>query len=298
MKEARPTRENSRLTLKAPAKINLFLKVLQRRPDGYHEIESALQKVTLFDTLYLARQEESIAVSCPGGRVPDGEENLVYKAAGHFFAASGIKQGIRIVLEKKIPVAAGLGGGSSDAAAVLHGLNRLFGAGLGLEQLKDIGLQLGADVPFFVENCSGAIATSIGECLQEFAAITAYWIVLVNPGFAVSTKWVYENFPLTSYANPYILARDRDMPVNIAHALPGLIAELGNDLEEVTIKHYPEIGAIKKDLKRAGAVAALMSGSGPTVFGLFTEKKDAQKSYLQYQKAYGDSVFLVRPYIP
>ena len=281
------------LTLKAPAKINLFLKVLKRRSDGYHEIQSLMQKIRLFDHLHLSRQGESISLACPGSSVPEDRGNLVYKAAQLFFSATGIAPGVQIVLEKNIPVAAGLGGGSSDAAAVLHGLNRLLGGGLDSERLNDIGLQLGADVPFFLEECSGAIATGIGECLQKVQPLRDYWILLVNPGFAVSTRWVYENFPLTSSANPYILARGRIMAGD-----PALFEELGNDLETVTISRYPEIGDIKKELKKAGALAALMSGSGPTVFGLFSGKEEAQRAFVQFAEEYGVSVFIVRPYIP
>jgi 4-diphosphocytidyl-2-C-methyl-D-erythritol kinase len=162
----------------------------------------------------------------------------------------------------------------------------------------DIGLQLGADVPFFLQDCSGAVATGIGECIQKVKSIRDYWILLVNPGFEVSTKWAYENFPLTSSANPYILARGRKMDRNFQILPPGLFEELGNDLEVVTINRYPEIGDIKKELKKAGAVTALMSGSGPTVFGLFSGKEQAQRSFEQFAKEYGDNVFLVRPYIP
>jgi 4-diphosphocytidyl-2-C-methyl-D-erythritol kinase len=205
---------------------------------------------------------------------------------------------VHIILEKKIPVAAGLGGGSSDAAAALLGLNRLFDAGLELEQLVDIGLDLGADIPFFLQDCSGAVATGIGECLQKVPLMGNYWILLVNPGFTVSTKWAYENFPLTSCANPYILARGRKMSRDFHLVHPGLFEELGNDLEAVTINRYPEIGDIKKELKKAGAVTALMSGSGPTVFGLFSGKEEAQRGFVRFAKEYGANVFLVRPYIP
>ncbi len=298
MKQTSQTDKSQSLTLKAPAKINLFLKILNRRSDGYHEIESLMQKITLFDLLHLSRQGDSVSLSCNGRPVPENRENLVYRAARAFFSATGITPGVQIILEKKIPVAAGLGGGSSDAAAVLYGLNRLLSADLGLESLMDIGLQLGADVPFFLQDCSGAVATGIGECIRKVKSIRDYWILLVNPGFEVSTKWAYENFPLTSSANPYILARGREMDRNLNTVPPGLFEELGNDLEVVTINRYPEIGDIKKELKKAGAVTALMSGSGPTVFGLFSGKKQAQRSFEQFAKEYGDNVFLVRPYIP
>ena len=285
--------KNLSLTLKAPAKINLFLKVLKRRSDGYHEIESLMQKISLFDILHLSRQEESITLACPGSKVPEDRENLVFKAARLFFSTTGITTGVKIVLEKNIPVAAGLGGGSSDAAAALLGLNRLLGSGLDLQCLKEIGLKLGADIPFFIQGYSSAVATGIGQYLKEVQPIQDYRILLVNPGFAVSTRWVYENFPLTSSVNPYILARGRKMAWD-----PGLFEELGNDLEAVTINRYPEIGNIKKELKKAGAAAALMSGSGPTVFGLFAGVEKAQHAFEQFAKKYGDNVFLVRPYIP
>jgi 4-diphosphocytidyl-2-C-methyl-D-erythritol kinase len=286
------------LSLKAPAKINLFLKILNRRSDGYHEIESLMQKIALFDMLHLSRKGEGIFLSCPGSKVPEDRENLVYRAADAFFSATRIAPGVHIVLEKNIPVAAGLGGGSSDAAAVLVGLNKLLAADLETECLMDIGLKLGADVPFFLEDCSVALATGIGECLQKVDPIREYWILLVNPGFAVSTKWVYEKFPLTSYSNPYILARGQLMDGESHTISPGLFEELGNDLEAVTVKRYPEIGNIKNELKKAGAIAALMSGSGPTVFGLFSGKEEAQRSFVRFVEKYGDNVFLVRPYIP
>jgi len=298
VKQTSQTVKSKSLSLKAPAKINLFLKILNRRSDGYHEIESLMQKIALFDMLHLSRKGEGIFLSCPGSKVPEDRENLVYRAADAFFSATRIAPGVHIVLEKNIPVAAGLGGGSSDAAAVLVGLNRLLAADLEPEYLLDIGLHLGADVPFFLQACSGAVATGIGECLQKVQPIRDYWILLVNPGFAVSTKWAYENFPLTSYSNPYILARGQLMDGEAYIISPGLFEELGNDLETVTISRYPEIANIKKKLKKAGAVAALMSGSGPTVFGLFSGKEEAQSSFMQFANEYGDNVFLVRPYIP
>jgi len=288
----------SSLTLKAPAKINLFLKVLNRRPDGYHEIESLMQKIKLFDILHLSRQGEQISLSCPGNTLPEDRENLAYRAAHAFFSATGIKPGIKIILEKNIPVAAGLGGGSSDAAAVITGLNTLLNANLGREQLIDIARPLGADVPFFVQDCSAAMATGIGDCIQQVLPMRGLSIVLVNPGFGVSTKWVYENFPLTSNSNTYILARDQKTTKDFHAAAPSLYEELGNDLEVVTINRFPEIGDLKKELKKGGAVTSLMSGSGPTVFGLFVSEEDAQRSIMQLSKKFGKNVFLARPYIP
>jgi 4-diphosphocytidyl-2-C-methyl-D-erythritol kinase len=296
--QAEITSDSSSLTVKAPAKINLFLKVLNRRSDGYHDIESAMLKIALFDRLHFSRQGKNISLTCPGSKVPTGPENLVYRAAEAFFSATGKTPGIRIVLEKNIPVAAGLGGGSSDAAATLNGLNRFLGADLKLNQLLDIGLGLGADVPFFVHHYSSALATGIGECLQEIEPLSDSWIVLVNPGFPLSTKWAYENFPLTSKSNQYIFARVQNGSGNSQVVSPGMIEELGNDLETVSVSRYPEIEDIKKELKKNGAAAALMSGSGPTVFGLFHNKDKAQNSFELFVRQYGSNVFLVKPYIP
>ena len=298
MKEGNQNENTSSLTLKAPAKINLFLKILSRRSDGYHEIESLMQKIELFDFLQLKMQGEGIALSCPGTTLPEDKGNLVYRAAEAFFAATGIRAGIKIVLKKNIPIAAGLGGGSSDAATVVMGLNKLLNAGLDREELQDIARPLGADVPFFVEDYSAALATGIGDCLQQIDPLQVNSIVLVNPGFEVSTKWVYENFPLTSNSNPYILARGQKSALNFQDAAPGLFEELGNDLEVVTINRYTEIEHIKKELKQAGAAVSLMSGSGPTVFGLFLSKEGAERSFVQLSNKYKGDVFLTRPYIP
>ena len=298
MKEVTQIDKTSSLTLKAPAKINLFLKVLSRRPDGYHEIESQMQKIDLFDILHLSRQGESISLSCPGTTLPEDKGNLVYRAAQAFFSAAELKAGVKIILEKNIPIAAGLGGGSSDAAAVVVGLNILFKTSLSRERLIDIAGPLGADVPFFVQESSAAVATGIGDCIQQVEPIKGFSIVLVNPGFEVSTKWVYENFPLTSSSNPYILARGQNVSEKNHDAAPDIYEELGNDLEVVTINHYSEIGNIKKELKKAGAVTSLMSGSGPTVFGLFLSEEGARRNYMQLSRKYGGNVFLTRPYIP
>ena len=298
MKEGIQNDNTATLTLKAPAKINLFLKILSRRADGYHEIESLMQKIELFDILVLSRLEEGISLSCPGTSLPKDRGNLVYRAAETFFSATGIRAGVRIVLKKNIPIAAGLGGGSSDAATVITGLNNLLNTRLEPKQLHDIARPLGADIPFFVQDCSAALATGIGDSLQRVEPMQGITIVLVNPGFEVSTKWVYENFPLTSNSNPYILARGRKTSKNFYAQDPGLYKKIGNDLETVTINRYPGIGDIKNKLKKTGATTSLMSGSGPTVFGLFHSEEDAQLSYKLLSEEYGGNVFLARPYIP
>jgi len=292
------TINNPVLTVKAPAKINLFLRVVGRRPDGYHEIESFMQKIELSDQLYFFTGDEGISLTCPGTDLPEDDGNLVFQAAQLFYKTIGERPGVRIVLEKNIPVAAGLGGGSSDAAAALHGLNCLFAGNLTQDQLQEMALKLGADVPFFVKPCSAAMATGIGERLQEIEPLADIWIIMVNPGFMVSTKWVYENLPLTTHSNPYILARGQKLPEDFFSNLPASAVEQGNDLEAITIKRYPQIGEIKETMKQAGAAAALMSGSGPTVFGLFLSEGTATDSLGIFTGQYGKNVFLTKPYIP
>ncbi|PKN15911.1 MAG: 4-(cytidine 5'-diphospho)-2-C-methyl-D-erythritol kinase [Deltaproteobacteria bacterium HGW-Deltaproteobacteria-3] len=271
------------LVCEAPAKINLYLAIKGKRADGFHDLETRMLKITLADRLRLAGRDSGITVACPGSELATGEGNLVHRAAQRFFAALGRGGGVHIVLEKKIPVAAGLGGGSSDAAAVLRGLNIIHGFPFSSGQLAELARPLGADVPFFVHDCTAAWATGIGDEIQAEDIPFLGWIVLVNPGFAVSTKWVYENFTLTTGGNP-----------NDACAGPGNLP-LYNDLEAVTIGKYPELGRIKDELLAAGAHGALMSGSGPTVFGLFESEAQARKSVARFAQRFGRNVFLARP---
>jgi 4-diphosphocytidyl-2-C-methyl-D-erythritol kinase len=281
------------LVCEAPAKINLYLAIKGKRADGFHELETRMLKITLADRLHLAKRDSGITLECPGSDLPTGEGNLVYRAAKSFFAALGTGGGVHIVLEKKVPIAAGLGGGSSDAAAVLRGLNTLYGFPFSFEELVALAHPLGADVPFFVHDCSVAWATGIGDAIQAEDISPAEWIVLVNPGFAVSTQWVYENFTLTTGGNPYILGRDF-VHGNVACAGPGNLP-LYNELEAVTIGKYPELGRIKDALLADGAHGALMSGSGPTVFGLFDNEAQARKSVARFAERFGRNVFLAQP---
>jgi len=288
-------------TILAPAKINLFLKVTGKRPDGYHELDSLMQKLRLGDTLIVELVDRGISLTCSDPDLPIGEDNLAWRAARYFFSHTGWMGGARISLEKKIPVAAGLGGGSSDAAAVLLALNRLCGTGLSEEELAGLGFSLGADVPFFVRPAPAALARGIGERLSPVPGLPPGPVLLVNPGFPVSTKWAYENLALTSEGNPYILAPD-SAPLSNGYFGPGPIdiktteaAVFANDLESVTIGRYPEIGRIKESLLGFGARIALMSGSGPTVFGLFVRELEAQAALRYFRAIYSDAVFLTEP---
>jgi len=281
--------------IEAPAKVNLQLAILGKRPDGYHELESFMVKLDLADHLNLVRHPAGISLSCSESSLSVDVGNLVYRAAQVFFVHTGMAEGVAITLAKRIPIAAGLGGGSSDAAATLKGLNRLFDAGLDEATLLGLAKPLGADVPFFILDAPAAWARGIGEQLTPAPVSGLGWILLVNPGFAVSTKWVYENFALTRGGNPYILgaglasansaeSRDNSRP------LP-----LFNDLEAVTVSRYPEVAALKAAMIAGGARDALMSGSGPTVFGLFDDRETATRCAASLEPRYGDKVFLTRP---
>jgi 4-diphosphocytidyl-2-C-methyl-D-erythritol kinase len=271
------------LTIEAPAKINLFLRVIGRRADGYHLIETCMQKVCLYDTVKLISCAAGIHVRCSGAVVPEGRDNLVFRAAELFFQATQARRrvldaGVRIELTKRIPIAAGLGGGSSDAAATLRGLNTLYACGCSAEELAAIGLRLGADVPFFLSSAPAALATGIGELLQPIEPLRGYSVLLVNPGFPVSTRWVYQTFALTEKENTSILKNSQeDVSDRKILTQPFLCTTAwDNDLEAITVGKYPEIGWLKDELVHAGARHALMSGSGPTFFGLFAERHVAE----------------------
>jgi len=242
------------LTLKAPAKINYLLDVIGRRPDGYHDLRMVMQRVNLCDEITITLTDgPDIIVTCGKGGVPDGSE-----------------QGATIHISKNIPVAAGLGGGSSDAATVLMGMNELLGLGLSEQRLMEIGVKLGADVPFFIFKKT-ALAEGIGEQLKAMPDMPAVWVLLVNPGVHVSTAWVYKNLQLTNRAElaklPYFYG-----------SIESICSILSNDLESVTIPVFPVIADIKSAMLRLGALGAMMSGSGPTVFGLFRDKDAAERA--------------------
>jgi 4-diphosphocytidyl-2-C-methyl-D-erythritol kinase len=249
------------LTLRTPAKINLCLSVLGKRPDGYHEVEMVIQAVGLYDEVTVRLAGSGITVRCDSDAIPAGEGNIAYRAAREMLALSGRPSGIAIEIKKNIPVAAGLGGGSSDAAAVLVACNRLLGAGLGRDRLAGIGTRLGMDVPFFLYGPT-ALARGRGEVLTNIPSPPQFWVLLVNPGFETSTAWVYKNLN-------YGLTKKGDCN-NIAGLKVSQIAlSLHNDLETVTAAAHPVIGEMERSLLDSGALGVCMSGSGPTVFGIF-----------------------------
>ncbi|MEW6327204.1 MAG: 4-(cytidine 5'-diphospho)-2-C-methyl-D-erythritol kinase [Thermodesulfobacteriota bacterium] len=271
--------------LYAPAKINLFLKVTGERPDGYHSLFTLFQKVTLFDHIIIRKAEKGINLSCPEGTVPEDETNIAYQAASFFYKITGLSPGVDIEIRKNIPVAAGLGGGSSDAACVLKGLQELYGNPCTRDEVSSIGSKLGADVPFFFEPCTMAVGRGIGDQLEPIPSPSPLWFVLISPCFPVSTKWVYENLKLTTRENLFIFSPE-DV-VNIERFLH-------NDLEEVTASQYPVIHIMKEYLLSYGAEGALMTGSGPTVFGLFKDEGKARLARERLASNTDWAVYLVR----
>jgi 4-diphosphocytidyl-2-C-methyl-D-erythritol kinase len=289
---------DSSLVVQAPAKVNLTLYILGKRSDGYHDLDTVMQKLDLADTVTLSRCEKpGVQLSCPGSELPEDESNLVWKAAAAFLQETGLEKkcGVSIVLEKKIPVAAGLGGGSSDAGCVLTGMNRLFQTELTEEALLRLAKSLGADVPFFVVPHSAVRATGIGDKMNFHGSLGNCSLLLVNPGFSVSTAWVYKNFTLTRADKDSILSDSREND-----SMSGPLCPLHNDLEAVTVKQYPELETIKRFMIDNGASGALMSGSGPTVFGIFPDRSGSSKDAVsncaeKLIKKYKQGVFVTRP---
>ncbi len=264
------------LQLESPAKINLRLEILKRRPDGYHELRTVFQKISLHDTLHFSlRKEKGISIAADHPKLPLGKKNLVYKAAQSMFKACGYRGGVRIEIEKKIPLGAGLGGGSSNAATTLMALNQLLEANLSRKELMDVGLGIGADVPFFFLK-GAAIGSGVGERLKK-EVLPSLWYVLIYPNFEVSTRWAYRHFVLTNQRFRINLHKFLKTPEGISRIL-------FNHLEEVVSKRYPEISLMKEYLLSAGALGALMTGSGPTVFGFFTEAKSAEGACAKIKK--------------
>jgi 4-diphosphocytidyl-2-C-methyl-D-erythritol kinase len=262
----------------SPAKINLFLQVTGRRPDGYHELNTLMCGITLFDTIFFDFRASGLSVQCDHPEVPEDNTNLVWKAATLFFKTCGIQAGVKIQIEKKIPVGAGLGGGSSNAATVLKALNKYFGSLLPDEKLRAIGLEIGADVPFFIQG-RPAVAKGIGEKLIEYDLLQKFHVLLINPGINVSTAEVYKNLNLGLTKCEKIITKFPFSGVSV-----DICNYLCNDLETVTTKMIPDIERIKALLMKFGSQGALMTGSGPTVFGLFSDSNQAKFAYRELKQ--------------
>ena len=265
------------ISVKALAKINLGLDVVRRREDGYHEVRMIMQTIHLFDRLEISKNTSGqITMETNLAFLPTNENNLVCKAAKLLTDEFRIKDGVHVWLHKHIPVAAGMAGGSTDAAAVLYGMNRIFDLGLSKEELMERGVKIGADVPYCVMRGT-ALAEGIGEKLTKLPPMVKCPVLIAKPQINVSTKFVYENLKLDAdTAHPDI---DRLVADIREKNLTKIAADMGNVLETVTIPAYPVIAGIKENMLQNGAVNAMMSGSGPTVFGLFEKEADAVQAY-------------------
>ena len=286
------------MKIRAPAKINLYLRVVGRRKDGYHLLDTVLAPISLYDEIeiqkFKPRNDRAgssgarIKVTCDHPLVPAGKKNIAFRAADLIMRTAGIDQPISLHIHKNIPVGAGLGGGSSDAAAILVALNRFFRLRYSIRRLAKLGLLLGADVPFFISG-RPARARGIGERLTPLAKFRRFWLVVLYPGFPISTAWVYRKLP--------IKLTKHKVNTSIIASL-GSFAEirevLVNDLETVTIGKYPRIGLLKGRLLREGASASLMSGSGSSVFGIFTNRRDAFSAFKRLKKEEGVQAFLAQ----
>jgi 4-diphosphocytidyl-2-C-methyl-D-erythritol kinase len=284
-----------RMKIRAPAKINIGLRILGKRVDGYHLIDTIMAPVSLYDEIYITkvarkyrRSRSLFTVTCDSPKVPGGAENLVYRAAELILDGVDIDQPLKIHIQKKIPVGSGLGGGSSDAAATLTGLNRFLRLDHSQQHLKKLGFSLGADVPFFLGG-KPARARGVGERLSPIKSLPWNWAVIIYPGFPVATGWVYRNFEakLTKgIANTSII-----LPLKKRFGQRRLLV---NDLETVTLARYPRINSLKRKLFDEGAAGALMSGSGSAVFGLFDSRGNAARAFTRLQKEDAVETFLVR----
>lgn len=272
-----------KMELKALGKINLGLDVLGKRPDGYHDVRMVMQTIYLYDQITITKRKESgIGLSTNLFYLPVNENNLAYRAAKLLMDEFEIRSGVDIFLEKHIPVAAGMAGGSSNAAAVLYGINRMFDLGLSMEELMKRGVSLGADVPYCIMRGT-VLAEGIGEILTPLPPMPRCQIVVAKPPVSVSTKMVYEKIDSRR------IVEHPDIDGIIEGLKEGDVTEIascmGNVLEQVTVEEYPVIDKIKKLMNEGGAKGAMMSGSGPTVFGIFTEKSLAKKAALKIREA-------------
>ena len=272
-----------KMELKALGKINLGLDVLGKRPDGYHDVRMVMQTIYLYDQITITKRKESgIGLSTNLFYLPVNENNLAYRAAKLLMDEFEIRSGVDIFLEKHIPVAAGMAGGSSNAAAVLYGINRMFDLGLSMEELMKRGVSLGADVPYCIMRGT-VLAEGIGEILTPLPPMPRCQIVVAKPPVSVSTKMVYEKIDSRR------IVEHPDIDGIIEGLKEGdvtkIASRMGNVLEQVTEEEYPVIDKIKKLMNEDGAKGAMMSGSGPTVFGIFTEKSLAKKAALKIREA-------------
>ncbi len=264
------------LHLNSPAKVNLRLEILKKREDGYHEIRTIFQKISLYDTLHFSlRRRKGVRITTDHPNLATGKKNLVYQAASSILERSDYDGGIEIKIEKRIPLGAGLGGGSSNAATALKALNRLLKLNLTKKDLMEIGAGIGADVPFFLFE-GAAVGSGIGERLRKIELPVLFYI-LIYPNFEVSTRWAYQHSILTKTKYHFNLRKLFKTPEEVSHLLR-------NDLEAVVLARHPEIASMKSLFLSAGATGTMMTGSGPTVFGFFDGEQRATRAFEQLKR--------------
>ncbi len=268
------------LEIKAYAKINLGLDVVRRLDNGYHEVKMVMQTVGIYDTLTFEKTDSGIVITTDNGELPTDENNLIYKAAKLLLEQYRVPGGVRIHLQKQIPIAAGMAGGSTDAAATFRGINQLYGLGCTMEQLQELGVRVGADVPYCIQGGT-ALSEGIGEVLTALPNAPACWVLVAKPDINVSTKYVYEHLDAAGLSDH----PDIDGMVQAIREgnLQGILNRMENVLETVTIAAHPIIAQIKEQMNRLGAEKSLMSGSGPTVFGIFTKEQQARTALEELQ---------------
>lgn len=263
------------MQLKAPGKVNLRLDIIKKRPDGYHDLRALNSAVSIYDEIELKTMERGVEVYCENDdKVPSGEKNIVFQASKEILAYSNKNVGVKIYIKKNIPSGAGMGGGSSNAATVINGLNQLLKINLPQKKLLDIGLRFGADIPFFL-NGAPAIATGVGEKIQEVKKMPKLPLVIVWPNIHVSTKKVFQTYRQYDQKRANL---SEDLP-EIFSSKKTVVKYMHNDLETVTPRKLPVIDEVKKLLVENGALGAQMTGSGPSVFGVFNDKDEAQKAH-------------------
>ena len=271
------------ISLKALAKINLGLDVVRRREDGYHEVRMVMQTINLYDRIDIVKKKEpGISIKTNISFLPVNDNNLIYKAGKLLMDEFGIKEGVSVKLNKRIPIAAGMAGGSTDAAAMMYGINKLFDLGLSRKALMERGVKIGADVPYCIMRGT-ALAEGIGEELTQLSPMVRCPILIAKPSISVSTKFVYQNLKLDeNTVHPDIDKLVEDIKKK---DLGKIASDMGNVLETVTIPNYPVIAEIKERMLQSGAVNSMMSGSGPTVFGIFDDEETARKAYADMKSA-------------
>lgn len=282
----------------APAKVNLYLEVRRRREDGYHDIETVFERVSIFDEVSIELAHGATSIKCDDPSIPTDEKSLMSRAVSVFKERSGVREHFNIVLKKNIPVSAGMGGGSSDTAAILAGLNQISGSPLSLEALLSVAGGLGADIPFFLSGSSFAYGTGRGDIIYPLSGQPEIWHVIINPPFGVPTKDVYGKL------SAFSLTKERSVDKIFSaflrkNDIEGIAGNLRNDLQIIVLQEFPILKQVFSALTEAGAKGVLLSGSGPTVFGIFdreTVKKTAEELGRSFRQEDGWRIFAVKTY--